>query len=50
MIREQRLPFEVTTGKNTTITEYQTADINVLTDMAERFVNKHDKAFEELSK
>lgn len=51
VIREQRLPFEVCTGKKSAAaSEYQSADINKLTDMAESFIDKHDKAFEELSK
>ena len=51
VIREQRLPFEVATGKsNTNATEYKAADIRVLSNMAERFIDKHDKAFEELAK
>ena len=50
VIREQRLPFEVTTITKNIATEYQSANLNVLSSMAERFIDKHDKAFEELSK
>jgi len=50
VIREQRLPFEVTTGKSIPASEYKPADINVLSNMAERFIDKHNSAFEELAK